>query len=131
MGDWTSNKGSNWHCAEGQFPAPEAVLDMVETFKPTVLFGLPTLYTALVRANSAKTTDLSSLRQSMSAAEILPEDVYNAWKHLTGHGPTEGLGSTELLHIYLSNQLDDHRIGAAGARVPATKSGSSRQMVSR
>ncbi|TLW94165.1 hypothetical protein FFR93_40200 [Rhizobium sp. MHM7A] len=39
-------------------------------------------------------------------------------KHLTGHGPTEGLGSTELLHIYLSNQLDDHRIGAAGARVP-------------
>ncbi|UIK14116.1 benzoate-CoA ligase family protein (plasmid) [Rhizobium leguminosarum] len=99
-------------------PLPEAVLDTVETFKPTVIFGLPTLYTALVRASSAKTRDLSSLRQSMSAAEILSEDVYNAWKHLTGHGPTEGLGSTELLHIYLSNQLDDHRIGAAGARVP-------------
>ena len=99
-------------------PLPDAVLEMIETYKPTVLFGLPTLYTALVRANSARTRDLSSLRQSMSAAEILSEDVHKAWKSLTGHGPTEGLGSTELLHIYLSNQLEDHRIGAAGARVP-------------
>jgi acetyl-CoA synthetase len=61
--------------------------------------------------------DLASLRQSMSAAEILSEDVYNAWKHKVGHGPTEGLGSTEMLHVYLSNNLDDHRIGSAGARV--------------
>jgi acyl-coenzyme A synthetase/AMP-(fatty) acid ligase len=54
----------------------------------------------------------------MSAAEILSEDVYKAWKTLVGHGPTEGLGSTEVLHIYLSNALDDHRPGSAGKRVP-------------
>lgn len=99
-------------------PRPEVVLDAIETFRPTVLFGLPTLYTALARARNIDSRNLSSLRQSMSAAEILSEDVYTAWKAKVGHGPTEGLGSTEMLHIYLSNSLDDHRLGAAGARVP-------------
>ncbi len=99
-------------------PQPKTVLDMIETFRPTVLYGLPTLYTALARTPGVESRDLSSLRQSMSAAEILSEDVYNAWKGLVGHGPTEGLGSTEMLHIYLSNRLDHHRLGAAGARVP-------------
>lgn len=99
-------------------PRPDKVLDMIEQFRPTVLFGLPTLYTALARAEGVDKRDLSSLRQSMSAAEVLSEDIYNAWKRLVGHGPTEGLGSTEMLHIYLSNGLDDHRVGAAGARVP-------------
>lgn len=99
-------------------PRPEAVFDMIETWRPTVFFGLPTLYTALAHAPGAAARDLSSLRQSMSAAEILSEDVHAGWKDLTGHGPTEGLGSTEMLHVYLSNRLDDHRIGAAGAVVP-------------
>ncbi len=99
-------------------PRADAVLDMIEQWRPSVLFGLPTLYTSLARAEGLAARDLSSLRQSMSAAEILSAEVYNVWKQVTGHGPTEGLGSTELLHIYLSNTLDDHRIGAAGKRVP-------------
>jgi benzoate-CoA ligase family protein len=99
-------------------PRPDAVLDMIEAYRPSVFFGLPTLYTALARVPGVDARDLSSLRQSMSAAEILSEDVYVGWKALTGHGPTEGLGSTELLHVYLSNTHDDHRIGSAGARVP-------------
>ncbi|MEM1164049.1 MAG: benzoate-CoA ligase family protein, partial [Pseudomonadota bacterium] len=99
-------------------PKPEVVLNAIETFRPTVLYGLPTLYTALARDLGIEQRDLSSLRQSMSAAEILSADVYKAWKALVGHGPTEGLGSTEMLHIYLSNGLDDHRLGAAGAPVP-------------
>ncbi|MCV0396579.1 MAG: benzoate-CoA ligase family protein [Rhizobiaceae bacterium] len=99
-------------------PRPQAVFDTIERYRPTVLFGLPTLYTALARHEGAARRDLSSLRQSMSAAEILSQDIYDAWKDLTGHGPTEGLGSTELLHVYLSNTHDDHRIGAAGKRVP-------------
>ena len=98
-------------------PKPETVLAAIETYRPTVLFGLPTLYTALTHADNMLNRDLASLRQSMSAAEILSEDVYNAWKRKVGHGPTEGLGSTEMLHVYLSNNLDDHRIGSAGARV--------------
>ena len=62
--------------------------------------------------------DLGSLRLSISAAEVLSDEIYSGWKALAGHGPTEGLGSTEMLHIYLSNRVDDHRLGAAGARVP-------------
>lgn len=99
-------------------PKPDTVLEAIETYRPSVLFGLPTLYTALARAEAIAHRDLSSLRQSMSAAEILSAEVYEAWKTQAGHGPTEGLGSTEMLHIYLSNRLDDHRPGAAGARVP-------------
>lgn len=99
-------------------PRPEHVLDAIEVHRPTVFFGLPTLFTALARHPRAASTDFSSLRQSMSAAEILSEEIYARWVDLVGHGPTEGLGSTELLHVYLSNRVDDHRIGAAGARVP-------------
>lgn len=99
-------------------PRAEAVIDTIERFRPTVFFGLPTLFTAIARSPRAEGADFSSLRQSMSAAEILSEDVYKSWVRLAGHGPTEGLGSTEMLHVYLSNRLDDHRLGAAGARVP-------------
>ena len=99
-------------------PEAVAVLDVVERFRPTVLFGLPTLYTALCHAEGVRDRDLGSLRLSISAAEVLSEEIYSGWKALAGHGPTEGLGSTEMLHIYLSNRLDDHRLGAAGARVP-------------
>jgi benzoate-CoA ligase family protein len=99
-------------------PRPDVVLDAVEAYRPSVIFGLPTLYTALAKSEGIANRDLSSLRQSMSAAEILSEEVYNLWKSKVGHGPTEGLGSTEMLHIYLSNRLDDHRLGSAGARVP-------------
>lgn len=99
-------------------PEANAVLDVIERFRPTVLFGLPTLYTALCHAEGVRDRDLGSLRLSISAAEVLSEDIYSGWKALTGHGPTEGLGSTEMLHIYLSNRVDDHRLGAAGARVP-------------
>lgn len=99
-------------------PEPQLILDTIEAFKPTVFFGLPTLYTALCRAETIGARDLSSIRQSMSAAEVLSEEIYTAWTELVGHGPTEGLGSTELLHVYLSNDLEDHRIGAAGRKVP-------------
>lgn len=99
-------------------PTPAAVLDAIEAYKPTVFFGLPTLYTALANSPDIKKRDLSSIRQSMSAAEILSQEVYDSWKALVGHGPTEGLGSTELLHVYLSNSPQDQRVGAAGARVP-------------
>jgi acyl-coenzyme A synthetase/AMP-(fatty) acid ligase len=99
-------------------PDPARIFDTIERYRPSLFFGLPTLYTALCSADGAGARDLSSIRRSLSAAETLSQDIYDAWKRLCGHGPTEGLGSTELLHIYLSNHPDDHRVGAAGAPVP-------------
>ena len=99
-------------------PDPATIFDTIERCRPSLFFGLPTLYTALCSADGAGARDLSSIRRSVSAAETLSQDIYDAWKGLCGHGPTEGLGSTELLHIYLSNHPDDHRVGAAGAPVP-------------
>ncbi|MCA0869216.1 benzoate-CoA ligase family protein [Seohaeicola saemankumensis] len=99
-------------------PDPARVLEMIETYRPTVFFGLPTLYTALCNADGVEDRDLSSLRQCMSAAEILSEEVFNRWRDLTGLPPVEGLGSTEMLHVYLSNSPDEQRLGSAGRVVP-------------
>ena len=99
-------------------PRAETVLDTIEGWRPTMLFGLPTLYTALARAPGVAARDFSSLRLSLSAAEILSEEVSGAWRDLTGLGAVEGLGSTEMLHIYLSNTEDDRRPGSAGRPVP-------------
>ena len=85
---------------------------------PSVFFGLPTLYTSLTKAEGAEAADFSSLRMALSAAEVLSADVFNGWKNLTGLEIIEGLGSTEALHIYLSNRPEQKKLGAAGLRVP-------------
>jgi benzoate-CoA ligase family protein len=99
-------------------PKPAAIFAAIGQFRPTVFFGLPTLYTSLTRADGATTTDFSSLRMAVSAAEVLSTEVFNGWKALTGIEIVEGLGSTEVLHIYLCNRADRKKPGAAGLRVP-------------
>lgn len=99
-------------------PKPASVFGAIERFRPTVFFGLPTLYTSLTKAENAASTDFSSLRMALSAAEILSAEVFNGWKALTGLEILEGLGSTEVLHIYLSNRAEAKKPGAAGLRVP-------------
>jgi benzoate-CoA ligase family protein len=99
-------------------PKPAAIFEAIERFRPTVFFGLPTLYTSLTKAAGAAATDFSSLRMTLSAAEVLSAEVFNGWKKLTGIEIVEGLGSTEVLHIYLSNRPEKKKLGAAGLRVP-------------
>src|SRR5262249_17367307 len=84
-------------------PKAAAIFATIARFRPTVFFGLPTLYTALSKAPEANGADLSSLRLSVSAAEILAAEVFLAWKEISGLEVMEGLGSSEALHIYLSN----------------------------
>jgi acetyl-CoA synthetase len=98
-------------------PKPAAVFEAIARHRPTVFFGLPTLYTALTKAPEAAHADLSSLRLAVSAAEVLSADVFNAWKAISGLEIMEGLGSTEVLHIYLSNTPEKKKLGAAGRRV--------------
>jgi benzoate-CoA ligase family protein len=99
-------------------PKPAAIFECIARYRPTLFFGLPTLYTALAKSPEAQGADLSSPRLYLSAAEILSVDVFNTWKVLSGLEIVEGLGSTEVLHIYLSNRADAKRSGAAGLRVP-------------
>jgi len=99
-------------------PKPALIFETIERFRPTVFYALPTLYVALTKADGAAATDFSSLRMSLSAAEVLSGEVFNGWKALTGLEIMEGLGSTEVLHIYLSNLPDRKKPGAAGLRVP-------------
>jgi acetyl-CoA synthetase len=99
-------------------PKPRAIFDAIERYRPSVFFGLPTLYTALTKAEGAEQIDFSSLRMALSAAEVLSAEVFNGWKALTGLEIIEGLGSTEVLHIYLCNHPQNKKLGAAGLRVP-------------
>jgi acetyl-CoA synthetase len=99
-------------------PKPQAIFDAIERYRPSVFFGLPTLYTSLTKAEGAGRTDFSSLRMALSAAEVLSAEVFNGWKRLSGLEIVEGLGSTEVLHIYLSNRPEHKKLGAAGLRVP-------------
>jgi benzoate-CoA ligase family protein len=99
-------------------PEPNAVLDTIERFKPTLFFGLPTLYNALLHHPRIDSADLSSVRLCLSAAEVLSQDIFNDWKRRFGREILEGLGSTEVLHIYLSNTPNQKKLGTAGKRVP-------------
>ncbi len=99
-------------------PEPARVFDAIERHRPTVLFGLPTLYGALLAHPGAQQRDLSSLRLCLSAAEVLAAPLARQWQRWYGLEIVEGLGSTEVLHIYLSNRPGHTRAGAAGQRVP-------------
>jgi benzoate-CoA ligase family protein len=113
-------------------PKPEAIFEAIGRYRPTIFFGLPTLYTSLTKTEGAAKADFSSLRMAISAAEVLSSEVFNGWKRLTGLEIVEGLGSTEVLHIYLSNGIERKKSGAAGLRVPgyeiALKDGEGREV---
>jgi acetyl-CoA synthetase len=99
-------------------PEPEAVFATIERHRPTVLFGLPTLYVAMAALPGSERRDLSSLRLCVSAAETLSGELFDEWRRRYGLAIVEGLGSTEVLHIYLSNTLTQQKPGASGMRVP-------------
>jgi benzoate-CoA ligase family protein len=99
-------------------PKPAGIFAAIAEYRPTVFFGLPTLYNALTKAPEAAHADFSSLRLSLSAAEVLSAELFNAWKTLTGLEIIEGLGSTEVLNNYLSNTPAKKKPGSAGLRVP-------------
>ncbi len=99
-------------------PKPATIFDCMARHRPTIFFGLPTLYTALTKAPEAASADLTSLRLAVSAAEVLSPDVFAAWKAMCGLEIVEGLGSTEALHIYRSKRGDAKKLGSAGTRVP-------------
>lgn len=99
-------------------PTPGRCFAQIDTHRPTILFGLPTLYTALVNDPGIATVDMSSVRLCVSAAEVLSSELARTWQDRFGLKIIEGLGSTEILHIYLSNRADRQKSGSAGQIVP-------------
>jgi benzoate-CoA ligase family protein len=97
---------------------PATVLDTIEKRKPTLFFSAPTLYNAILNFDGAKSRNLSSIRHCVAAAEALPAEVWRRWKDAFGLTIIDGVGSTEMLHIYCSNRLDDVRPGSSGKPVP-------------
>ena len=96
--------------------SPPNMIEIIETYKATVCFTAPTAYRAMLQAME-EGADLSSLRAAVSAGETLPAPVYHDWKKKTGKPMLDGIGATEMLHIFISNRFDDHRAACTGKPV--------------
>ena len=99
-------------------PTPQLVLETIEQHRPTLFFSAPTLYNAILNQDGGRDRDLSSVRLCVAAAEALPAEVWRRWKEAFGLTIIDGIGSTELLHIYCSNVPEDVRPGSSGKPVP-------------
>ena len=96
--------------------SPANMIDIIETYKATISFTSPTAYRAMMAAMDDG-ADLSSLRMAVSAGETLPAPVFEAWTEKTGKPILDGIGTTELLHIFVSNRLEEASAGATGRPV--------------
>jgi len=100
--------------------SPERVIEVLSHHKPTVFFAVPTLYAAILRelekANSH--LDLSSVRLCVSAGETLPAEIFERWRRKFGLEILDGIGSTEMLHIFISSRPGKCKPGSCGFPVP-------------
>ncbi len=96
--------------------SPPNMIQIIETYKATICFTAPTAYRAMMAAMD-KGADLSSLRIAVSAGETLPAPVFEEWTRKTGTPILDGIGSTELLHIFITHRSGDARPGATGKPV--------------
>ena len=97
---------------------PAVVSKLLKEKKPTIFYGVPTLYAALLASPDLPKRDEVSLRRCVSAGEALPEDIGKRWAERFGVDILDGLGSTEMLHIFLSARPGEVRYGTTGKPVP-------------
>ena len=93
--------------------SPPNMIEIIEKYRATVCFTAPTAYRAMLQAME-EGADLSSLRAAVSAGETLPAPVYDDWMAKTGKPMLDGIGATEMLHIFITNRFDDHRPACTG-----------------
>ena len=100
-------------------PVPDAVFEAIDRYKPTVFYSVPTSYAALLQtAERAGRTDLGRVRMCVSAGEPLPKPIFERWRSRFGVEILDGIGSTEILHIFISNRPGRARAGSTGEMVP-------------
>ena len=96
--------------------SPPNLIEIIQRYRATVCFTAPTAYRVMLKAMD-EGADLSSLRAAVSAGETLPAPVYEEWMDKTGKPMLDGIGATEMLHIFVSNRFDDHRPACTGKPV--------------
>jgi 2-aminobenzoate-CoA ligase len=96
--------------------SPPNLIEIIQQYRATVCFTAPTAYRVMLKAMS-EGADLSSLRAAVSAGETLPAPVYEEWMARTGKPMLDGIGATEMLHIFVTNRFDDHRPACTGRPV--------------
>jgi benzoate-CoA ligase len=101
-------------------PAPASVFDVIEQHRPTLFFSVPTAYAHMLShaREGTRDFDLSSIRFGVSAGEALPAAIFQRFKQRFGVSILDGIGSTEILHIFISNRPDDILPGSSGRIVP-------------
>jgi benzoate-CoA ligase family protein len=100
-------------------PLPETVFEIIARQRPTVFFGVPTLYAGMLALRDAETTyDVSSVRLCVSAGEPLPPELFKRWYERFGIEILDGIGTTEILHIFISNRPKRVKPGSSGTVVP-------------
>jgi len=102
----------------GGRPTPDIMFETIAAYRPTIYYGVPTLYAAQLHALEQQPADLSSLRACVSAGEPLPANLFERWREETGLLILDGIGTTEVLHIFIANSLAHHRAGSSGRLVP-------------
>ena len=96
--------------------SPPNLIEIIQKYKATVCFTAPTAYRVMLQAMD-EGANLSSLRAAVSAGETLPSPIYEDWKAKTGKPMLDGIGATELLHIFISNRFEDHKPACTGKPV--------------
>jgi len=99
-------------------PQAKAILETAQANRPTLFFSVPTLYASMLQEAEQKAYDLRSVRLAVSAAEPLPAEIFRRWKERFQVEILDGIGSTEVLHIYLSARAGKVRPGSTGQAVP-------------
>jgi benzoate-CoA ligase len=98
----------------------DRVIELVALHRPTIFFAVPTLYSAILREaeREAHRVDFSSIRLCVSAGETLPAEIFDRWKKKFGFEILDGIGSTEMLHIFISSRPGKCKPGSCGFPVP-------------
>lgn len=96
--------------------SPPNLIEIIQKYRATVCFTAPTAYRVMLQAME-QGADLSSLRAAVSAGETLPSPVYEDWMAKTGKPMLDGIGATEMLHIFITNRFSDHRPACTGKPV--------------
>lgn len=100
-------------------PEPMAIFDVLKKYQPSIFFSVPTAYNNMLQyAESKGFSDLSFVRHCVSGGESLPISLFRKWKERFGLAILDGIGSTEALHIYISNRPNDIKVGSSGKPIP-------------